>query len=273
MFGWLTSAPPNPILLTLGAVQLRWYGVSLALALLAGVMLAQHLAKRVGIARERIVDLALVATICAIVGARLVHVLNDWTYYRMHLADIPQLWKGGLAFHGVLLGGLLAAWLYARWKRLNVVLLADVLFPALALGQVIGRWGNWFNQELYGRPTNVAWAIPIDPLHRLAGYEALTRFHPLFLYEMLGNAVILGLLLYLWHRPVRQDGASGRPTRRTGDVAAAYLILSPSLRFGLDFLRLEQPMIGPVTNAQIFSILLILAGLALAFTRSRRPLH
>jgi phosphatidylglycerol:prolipoprotein diacylglycerol transferase len=263
MFGWLTSAPPNPVLFSIGAVELHWYGLSLALALLAGVYLAQHLGKRVGISKEKIVDLAFVATLCAIVGARLVHVLNDWTYYQGHLGDIPQLWKGGIAFHGALLGGILALWWYSRLQKRSFLQLADIVFPALALGQVIGRWGNWFNQELYGRPTDVAWAIPIDQAHRLAGFELFTRFHPLFLYEMLGNAVILAVLLLLWHRA----------KVRAGDIAAVYLVLSPSLRFGLDFFRLDEPMIGTITNAQLFSLMLIFAGLALLFTRSRRPLH
>jgi len=263
MFGWLTSAPPDPVLLSLGAFHLRWYGVSLALALLAGVLLAQHLGKRIGIAQEKIVDLALLTSVCAIIGARLVHVLNDWDFYASHLADIPKFWQGGLAFHGVLLGGLLAVWAYARKHKLPFLTLADVVFPALALGQVIGRWGNWFNQELYGGPTSVAWAIPIDAAHRVAGYEAFTRFHPLFLYEALGNLLIFGLLLWLWHRP----------QRRPGDVAIAYLLLSPALRFGLDFLRLDQPMIGPLTNAQVFSALLVLGGITLAFARRRHPVH
>lgn len=273
MLGWLTSAPPEPVVFHLGSFAVRWYGLCLALGLLAGVLLAQRLAKRSGIAPEAIIDLALVATLSAIVGARVVHVLNDWTYYGAHLGDIPQFWQGGLAFHGVLLGGLLATWLFVRKRKIPLFRLLDVLFPALALGQVLGRWGNWFNQELYGTPTDIAWAIPIDPAHRLAGYEAFTRFHPLFVYEMLGNAVILGLLLLLWRWPARRDGVSGGRGRRIGDVAAAYLILSPSIRFGLDFFRLEQPMIGPVTNAQVFSLILILAGLTLAFTRGRRPLH
>lgn len=263
MLGWLTSAPPEPVIFHLGSFAVRWYGLSLALGLFAGVLLAQRLAKRSGIASEAIVDLAFVATLSAIVGARVVHVLNDWTYYGAHLGEIPQFWQGGLAFHGVLLGGLLATWLFVRKRKIPLFRLLDVLFPALALGQVLGRWGNWFNQELYGTPTNIAWSIPIDPAHRLAGYEAFTRFHPLFAYELLGNAVILGLLLLLW----RWRG------RRLGDIAAMYLILSPSLRFGLDFFRLDQPMLGPLTNAQIFSIILVFVGIALAFTRGRRPLH
>lgn len=262
MLGWL-STPPHPILFDVGTFSVRWYGVILAVALLSGVLLAQHLGKRVGVKPDRVTDLALVATVAALLGARLVHVLNDWAYYHNHRLEIFQVWHGGLAFHGVLLGGLVALWLYSRRQKLAPLLLLDIVFPALALGQVIGRWGNWVNQELYGRPTSVPWALAIAPEHRVAEYETFTTFHPLFLYESVGNALILLGLLYLWRRP----GA------RIGDVAAAYLLLSPALRFGLDFLRLHQPMIGPVTNAQIFSLILVAAGLALLFTRRQRPVH
>ncbi|MDP2789824.1 MAG: prolipoprotein diacylglyceryl transferase [bacterium] len=262
MLGWL-STPPGPILFQIGSISVRWYGVILAIALLSGVFLAQRLGKRGGVKQEKIIDLAFIATIAALIGARLVHVLNDWDYYSQHLLEIIKVWHGGLAFHGVLFGGVLALWIFSRWQKITPLLLLDVVFPALALGQVIGRWGNWINQELYGRPTNLPWALAISPEHRVAGYEAFTTFHPLFLYESLGNLAILILLLLLW----RLKG------RRLGDVAAVYLILSPALRFGLDYLRLGQPMVGPVTNAQIFSLVLIAAGLVLFFTRRQRPVQ
>ncbi len=263
MFGWLTHTPPDPVWFTLGGFSVRWYGVLLAAGLLSGVLLAQRLAKRSGIHPERVTDLALVTAGAAIVGARLVHVLDEWGYYRNHLGESVQFWNGGLAFHGVLLGGLLALWAFSRWQKITTFVLLDFCFPALALGQVIGRWGNWLNQELYGAPTALPWGIPIDAAHRAAGYEAVTHFHPLFLYESAGNALVLAVLLLVW----RWRG------RRLGDVAAVYLILSPLLRFSLDFLRLHQPMIGPLTNAQVFSLPLIAAGIALLATRGRRVTH
>jgi phosphatidylglycerol:prolipoprotein diacylglycerol transferase len=262
MFGWL-GTPPDPILFHVGSISVRWYGAILATALLLGVLLAQHLAKRVGLKPEKVTDLAFFATVAALIGARLVHVLNDWGYYSQHHLEIAEVWHGGLAFHGVLFGGVLALWLFSRWQKIAPLLLLDVALPALVLGQVIGRWGNWVNQELYGRPTTGPWALAIAPEHRVVGYEAFTTFHPLFLYESFGNLIILVLLLVLWRWPAR----------RRGDIAAAYLILSPALRFGLDSLRLNQPMVGPITNAQVFSLLLVVAGLVLLFTRRRRPVH
>lgn len=260
MFGWLHGAPPDPAFFRIAGVTVHWYGVILALALLVGILIAQRLVKRDGIAPEHVTDLALVATVAALIGARLVHVLNAWSYYRDHLVEALQIWRGGLAFHGVLLGGLLALWLYSRAKRIAPLRLLDVSFPALAAGQVIGRWGNWINQELYGTPTNVPWALTIDSAHRAPGYELVTTYHPIFLYESLGNALILTILLLVWRRP----------HRRLGDITATYLVLSPLLRFGLDFFRIQQPMIGPLTNAQVFSLILTAAGIVLFMTRSRR---
>jgi phosphatidylglycerol:prolipoprotein diacylglycerol transferase len=262
MLGWL-GTPPDPILFSIGNVSVRWYGAILAVALLSGVLLAQFLGKRVGLKSEKITDLAFFTTIAALIGARLVHVLNDWDYYGQHVGEILQVWHGGLAFHGVLLGGMLALWLFSRWQKIAPLLLLDVVFPALVLGQIIGRWGNWVNQELYGRPTNVPWALAIAPEHRVSGYETFATFHPLFLYESLGNLIIIALLFMLWRWK----------KRRLGDVAAAYLILSPALRFGLDALRLHQPMVGPITNAQVFSLILIAAGFTLLFTRRQRPVQ
>ncbi|MFA6042767.1 MAG: prolipoprotein diacylglyceryl transferase [Patescibacteria group bacterium] len=249
----MLAAPPSAEILTLGSVSIRWYGLILAVALLSGVLLAQRLGKRVGIAPEKLVDLAIIAAVLGVVGARLAHVAQTWGYYQTHLLEILQLWKGGLAFHGVLAGGLLALWLYSRRQRIPWRTLLDISFPALALGQVIGRWGNWVNQELYGRPTSVPWALNIDPAHRLPGYEAFSTFHPLFLYESLANGIILIILLLMWRKKGLQPGT----------VAAVYLILSPSVRFGLDFLRLQQTQIGTFTVAQILSPVLVAAGVAL----------
>lgn len=249
----MLAAPQNADIITFGSVSIRWYGVILAVALLSGVLLAQRLGKRVGIVPEKLIDLAILAAILGVAGARLAHVLQTWGYYQTHQLEILQIWKGGLAFHGVLAGGLLALWLFSRRQKIPWRVLLDVATPALALGQVIGRWGNWVNQELYGRPTSVPWALDIDLPHRLPGYEAYSTFHPLFLYESVANAIILVVLLLLWRRKQMQPGT----------VAAVYFILSPSVRFGLDFLRLQQTQIGSLTVAQILSPILVAVGVAL----------
>lgn len=255
---WLHTTLPQPGLLTLGNFTVRWYGLCLALALLAGVLLAQRLAPRINLKSQHVIDLAVWATVAAIIGARLVHVIEEWGYYRYHLIEIPAIWRGGLAFHGVVLGGVLALWFFSRRYKISTLSLLDVATPALVLGQAIGRWGNWFNQELYGKPSDLAWSIPIASENRLSGYEQYVTFHPLFLYESLGNVIILVLLLILWRR---------KP--RVGLVTGVYFILSPLLRFFLDYLRLQQPMIGLFTDAQVLSILLIIFGLGILWFSHR----
>ncbi|MFA6588532.1 MAG: prolipoprotein diacylglyceryl transferase [Patescibacteria group bacterium] len=254
MFNWLFHTPPEPVILNLGVLQIRWYGLLLALALVAGVWLSIQLAKQINIPGEKITNLAILATFSAVIGARIFHVLEEWNYYSNHLGDIFKFWQGGLAFHGVVLGGVIALIFWVRSNKYRLLQVLDFAFPALILGQVIGRWGNWFNQELYGKPTNLAWGIPIQAEFRVSGYENFFRFHPLFLYESFGNLLILILLLYLWKKHLK-----------TGTIAATYLILSPLLRFFLDFLRLNQAHLGVLTYAQIFSLILITVGLAILF--------
>ncbi|PIS40772.1 MAG: prolipoprotein diacylglyceryl transferase [Candidatus Kerfeldbacteria bacterium CG08_land_8_20_14_0_20_43_14] len=254
MFKWLVSTPPGSIIASLGGLQIRWYGLIMALALLAGIFLAMKLAEKSGIKSEKIISLAFVAAICAILGARLFHVLEEWSYYGSHLGEVYKFWQGGLAFHGVVFGGLVALFFWSKRNQLSILKLLDIVFPALVLGQAIGRWGNWFNQELYGKPTNLPWAIPIQPEFRVSGYENFSSFHPLFLYESLGNLIILIFLLMLWKK---------KP--KTGIIAASYLILSPALRFGLDFLRLNQPGLGNFSYAQVFCLILIVAGFVILF--------
>jgi len=254
MFNWLFHTPPEPVILNLGVLQIRWYGLLLALALVAGVWLSIKLAKQVNIPGEKITNLAILATVTAIIGARLFHVLEEWNYYANHLGDIIKFWQGGLAFHGVVFGGVIALIFWAQSNKYQMLKVLDFAFPALALGQVIGRWGNWFNQELYGKPTNLSWGIPIQPEFRVSGYESFSNFHPIFLYESLGNLLILILLLCLWKKKLRP-----------GTIAGVYLVSSPILRFFLDYLRLNQAHLGALTYAQVFSLILIAIGLAILF--------
>jgi phosphatidylglycerol---prolipoprotein diacylglyceryl transferase len=252
IYTWLHTTLPQPGLVSIGQFTIRWYGLCLAMALLAGVVLAQRFAVKRNLKSSQVIDLAVWVTIAAIIGARLVHVIETWGYYRYHLVEIIAIWRGGLAFHGVVIGGVLALLWFSRRNKISALALLDIATPALVLGQVIGRWGNWFNQELYGSPSTLPWSIPIEWKNRLSGYELYVTFHPLFLYESLGNALILILLLVIWRR---------KP--RVGVVTGLYFVLSPLLRFFLDYLRLQQPMMGPFTDAQVLSILLIIFGLGI----------
>lgn len=258
---------PQSILVSFGSFQLHWYGVCLALATIAGIFLVSWLARRYTVDEAKMFDLALITLIVAFIGARLYHVSNEWTYYSAHPTEIIKIWNGGLALHGGLLFGLATMIYLAKRQRWNAWLIADILAPAVALGQAIGRWGNYFNQELFGKPTNLPWGIPIDVTYRPVQYVTSTYFHPTFLYESLGLLFIVAFLLWLHRRQWRQPAAN----RHLGRITLIYVILYSALRIGMETLRLDQtPIIGQVRLPILMSILFIfIAGTALLY-RLRR---
>ncbi len=247
----------------LGPLYIRFYGIILMLGAVAGGFLATVEVKRRGRDPEMVWDLLVYLIIGGVIGARLWHIFTPppssiaqgftTQYYLTHPLDALAIWKGGLGIPGTIIGGLIAMYLYARGhKEISFVEWIDIAAPSLALGQAIGRWGNFFNQELYGAPTNLPWKIYIDPNHRLAGFADISYYHPLFAYESLldlGN-----MLLLLWI--MRQY--AGR--LKKGDVFNVYLIVYPVIRFFLDFLRLDASRILNVDiNQTLAAIIAILA--------------
>jgi phosphatidylglycerol:prolipoprotein diacylglycerol transferase len=164
---------------------------------------------------------------------------------------------------GALIGGGLAAYFYTRRSKLSFAKWADLIAPGVALGQAIGRLGNFVNQELYGRPTDLPWAIAISPENRVPGYEQFSRFHPMFLYEMIVNLLIcIGL--------IGIDSRFGRRLR-SGDLLAIYAVLYGCGRFFLEFLKLDAPAFGQgLTIAQLLSLITVAAGLLFIWLRHRR---
>ena len=169
---------------------LRYYGIVLMLGAVVGAWLATREAKRRGHAQEIVWDLLTYLLIGGIIGARIWHILTPppsssvtTAWYLSHPLDALAVWKGGLGIPGAVIGGGIVLYFYSRRHQLSFTEWTDIAAPSLALGQAIGRWGNFFNQELYGAPTNLPWAIPIDFDHRLEGYKQFEYFHPLFLYE------------------------------------------------------------------------------------------
>jgi phosphatidylglycerol:prolipoprotein diacylglycerol transferase len=160
------------------------------------------------------------------------------------------------------LGGVIALYLFCRRRKLNFGMWADIAAPALALGQAIGRWGNYVNQEVYGAPTNLPWAIRIDPENRLPGYESIETYHPLFLYESLWSTMTVILLLWL----ARKYG----DRLLDGDIFLIYLILYPLGRFLLEFLRLDSSQIGGINANQTVMGVVALASIAALILRHRR---
>lgn len=257
-------ASPGAVVIQIGPLAIRWYGLLIATAVLIGTLLAQREARRRGEDAEELVNVAVVAIIAAFVGARLYYVLFNWDYYGSHPGKIVAVWEGGLAIHGGLLAGVLMGGFWAWWKNLPAFIYLDIVAPSIALGQAIGRWGNFFNQEAFGTPTDLPWKLYIDPGHRpphLAEYE---YFHPTFLYESLWDLLVFGCLFLLLRKPLE---------RYRGALFLGYVGLYSVGRFFIEGLRIDSLMLGSVRAAQVMSLLLILCsvgGLWWLVTRPRR---
>ncbi len=245
-------ASPGP---TIGPLPIRWYGFLIASAVLIGVSLSSYLAKRRGVNPDLISDLSLWLVVAAIPCARLYYVAFEWEKYADNPAEVLAIWHGGIAIHGAMLGGLLAALIFARLNKIAFWQLADLVAPALILGQAIGRWGNFFNSEAFGRPTDLPWKLYIPPAQRPAGYTQFDYFHPTFLYESLWNLGVFALLLTLFWRGLKQPGAL-----KTGTLFLVYLIAYSSGRVWIEGLRMDSLMLGPLRIAQIVSLVCIGVG-------------
>jgi len=257
-----------------GPIFVRYYGIILMLGAVAGGWLAAHEAKRLDHDPEIGWDLLIWLFIVCVVGARLWHVFTPTPsaiaegrttlFYLTHPFDLINLRNGGLGIPGAVIGGVMALFFYARRHGLVFAEWTDIAAPSLALGQAIGRWGNFFNQELYGAPTDLPWKISIDPLHRLAGFETQEYYHPLFLYESLWNLANVFLLIWLTRR-------FGERLKH-GDVFLVYLIVYPVGRFLLDFLRLDAAMVGGLNaNQAAMAVVAVLSAIAL-FWRHREQI-
>jgi phosphatidylglycerol:prolipoprotein diacylglycerol transferase len=250
-------ASPGPILVKIGPLTIRWYGLLIAAAVLIGVSLSQYLAKRRHINPDLLGDLAIWLVVGAIPAARLYYVLFEWSNYAQNPERIVAIWQGGIAIHGAILGGLLAALIFARIKKISFWQLADLVAPSLILGQAIGRWGNFFNSEAFGGPTNLPWKLYIPPEHRPPEYVNFAYFHPTFLYESLWDLIVFGLLLSLFFR-----GLQDKSRLKVGTLFLVYLIAYSLGRFWIEGLRTDSLMLGPLRIAQIVSLVGISLGVA-----------
>jgi phosphatidylglycerol:prolipoprotein diacylglycerol transferase len=255
-----------------GPLYIRFYGIILMLGAVAGGWVASREVKRRGQDPEMVWDLLVYLIIGGVIGARLWHIFTPppssiaqgftTQYYLTHPLDALAIWKGGLGIPGTIIGGLIALLIYVRNnKAISFVEWTDIAAPSLALGQAIGRWGNFFNQELYGAPTNLPWKIYIDPAHRLAGFENVAYYHPLFAYESILN--LANMLFLMW--VTRQY--LGR--LKKGDVFNLYLIVYPVIRFFLDFLRLDASKVFSININQTLSAVVAVGAIAIMIWRHR----
>jgi len=263
----------SPIAFRIGPFAIHWYGLLITTGAMAGTLVAINEARRRGENPDHVWNALSLVLILGIIGARLYHVISSpaggligWDYYRRHPIEIFAFWRGGfqgLGIYGAIAGGLLAVYIYTRYHKLNTLRWLDIGTPGLLLGQAIGRWGNFFNQELYGYPTDLPWGIYIAPEHRLPGLESYERFHPVFLYESLWCFLGFLVLLYIARR---------HATRlKDGDVCLLYFIIYPLGRFFTESLRPDAWRLGGIPVAQIIAVLCLVVATTALFYRHRRP--
>ena len=232
---------PNPIALALGPLEIRWYGIGYVAAIVAGTWLATREARRRGEREDVILDGVVFLAIAALLGGRAYHVIDQWAYYRDHLAQIVLPPYTGLGIYGGLFTGMLATIWYARRRHLSFWRWGDILAPCILLAQAIGRWGNFMNQELYGPPTNLPWGIAIQCQYRVAEFACPAQggttpvdahFIPLFFYESMLSLLGVFVMLYLWRRFTAQ-----RRILIAGDVGLLYFVWYGIERSLLETLR------------------------------------
>ena len=245
-------ASPGAIAFQIGPLAIRWYGLLIASGVMLGTSLAHREAIRRGQDPDQLLNLIVVAVLSALLGARLYYVAFNWEYYGAQLAKVFAIWEGGLAIHGGLIAGALATILYCRWMGLSVLVTTDILVPGVAIGQAIGRWGNFFNQEAFGTPTDLPWRLYIDPYHRPPQLKAFEYFHPTFLYESLWSLMVFCVLWFLLRR---------RLESKPGALTLWYLGLYSLGRFFVEGLRIDSLMLGSIRAAQAMSLVLTAAAI------------
>jgi len=268
--------PVDPVIVQLGPLTLRWYGV----LIMAGVILAawvgaRHIERR-GLDRDSVWDLLLWVLIPGLIGARLYYVFiqsprgpEGLGRFLSNPASILAVWEGGLHIFGGFIFGALGLWAFAHLRKAPLLVYADAIALGLPLGQAVGRWANFINQELYGPPTTLPWGLRIDAEHRIGPYRDLvafpetTRFHPLFLYESIWNLIGFVVIFSIWHRYGDR--------LRDGDILFMYLLWYPLGRFFIEFLRTDSWFFPgtPFNVVHILSLIAVVVASVLLYRRYR----
>jgi len=253
---------PGTIAFQFGPLAIRWYGILIATGVLLGTTLAHREAIRRGVDPDKVLNAIVLAVLVALLGARLYYVLFNWEYYVANPRKILAVWEGGLAIHGGLIAGALATILYCRRAGLSLPVTLDIMVPGVAIGQAIGRWGNFFNQEAFGVPTDLPWRLYIDPAYRPPHLASFEYFHPAFLYESLWNLLVFAILWF---------GLRKRLDRKAGALTLCYLGLYSIGRYFVEGLRIDSLMLGSFRAAQVASVVLVcLSALGLSLITRRK---
>ncbi len=263
----MISVLPDPLAFQIGSIPVYWYGVCYAVGLAATYMVITREARRRGLDVRLVDNGIIIVAAAALIGGRLYHVIDQWQLYKDDLLKIVMPPYTGLGVYGGIITGTIACFLFVKWKKQSFWRWADVIVPGVFVMQAIGRWGNFFNQELYGPPTTLPWGIAIDCAHRTVDYPCTTfpvettAFHPLFLYESVSG--IVGAITLLWI--ARRWGSRMRP----GDIMLVWFIWYAVVRLLLENLRSQNWTLGGIPTATIVSTVFIVGAVAVVAIRHR----
>ncbi|MGM0445706.1 MAG: prolipoprotein diacylglyceryl transferase [Bacillota bacterium] len=249
----------NPIAFRIGSLTIHWYGLIISFALLLGFSLVIYRSKNTEIPTEFFLDFFIIGIPVSLIAARLYYVIFNFDYYIRYPLEIIAIWKGGIAIHGAVIGGLIVLILLTKKRQLSFLKVVDIIAPALILGQAIGRWGNFINQEAYGGVVSGQFINKFPELIKNQMYIEGSFRHPTFLYESIWNLFIFGILIWLSKKDFIKDG----------DLFFGYLIGYSIGRFFIEGLRTDSLMFLNIQVAQLVSILLILFGSIMIFVRHK----
>ncbi len=249
---------PGHLAFQIGSVSVHWYGIIIGAGIILSYIYALREAKRREIEIKHIDNMAFWLILAGVLGARIYYVLFNFQYFSENPAQILQIWKGGLAIHGALLGGAAAYFTYLKIHKIHWLLYADIIMPGVLLAQSLGRWGNFFNSEAFGRPTDLPWKLFIPFAKRPQGFEDFEFFHPTFLYESIWNLIGFIVLVLLARKIFKADKGNAS----YGIILCAYLIWYSFGRYAIEGLRLDSLYLGQFRAAQVISIILFIIGLA-----------
>lgn len=240
----------DPIAIHIGSISVHWYGILIGLGVLTAFVLGLREGKKRGVKEDLFYDLVIWGVPAGIIGARVYYVIFEWKIFAPNPIHALYIWEGGLAIHGALIGAIITGIFVARHYKVNFWDIADIAGPSIAIAQAIGRWGNFVNQEAYGYPTKLPWAMYIDGAYR----------HPTFLYESIWD--VLNFCFLLWLRR--------RKNIKSGEVFLAYLGFYSLGRGIIESFRTDSLMLGNIRVAQLMSLVLILCAFGMAFYRRKK---